>query len=59
MDKNNPGKMAKQGAQDEKKKLQHNMLDTTSFYAEIVTDVTPRNSERKDTYKDPTQKIKR
>ena len=54
MDKNNPGKMAKQGAQDEKKKIQHNMLDTTSFYAEIVTDVTTRNSERKDTYKDPT-----
>jgi hypothetical protein len=30
------------------------MLDTTIFYAEIETDVTTRNSERKDTYKDPT-----
>ena len=26
-----------------------------TFYAEIVTDITTRNSERKDTYKDETK----
>ena len=29
------------------------------FYVEIVTDITARNSERKDTYQDNTQKFKR